>query len=77
MKLWTLSTLCTVSLLIFSGCTATTPTPKKEAVVDSTLPIVELTQNGIFVDMNAVAFEWKSIKDPRVKGLYIYKQIAD
>lgn len=77
MKLWTLTTLCTVSLLIFSGCTATTPTPKKEAVVDSTLPIVELTQNGIFVDTNAVAFEWKSIKDPRVKGLYIYKQVAD
>ncbi|MEA3331857.1 MAG: hypothetical protein U9Q29_09210 [Campylobacterota bacterium] len=77
MKLWTLTTLCTVSLLIFSGCTATTPTPKKEAVVDSSLPVVELTQNGIFVDMNAVAFEWKSIKDPRVKGLYIYKQVAD
>lgn len=73
MKLWTLSTLCTASLLILSGC-ATSPTPPKEIKVDTTLPKVELTQNGVIVDMKTVAFEWTSIKDPRVEGVYIYKQ---
>ncbi len=72
MKLWTLITLSTVSLLIISGC-AVKPTPKKEATVDSTLPLVELTQDGTVVDMNAIAFEWKSFEDSRVKGVYVYK----
>lgn len=73
MKLWTLSTLCAASLLILSGCT-TTPTPKEEVKVDTTLPVVTLTDNGIIVDMKTVAFEWNSIKDPRVEGVYIYKR---
>lgn len=72
MKLWTLITLCTASLLILSGCGAK-PTPKKEAVVDDTLPIVKLTNNGTIADVNAIAFEWELITDPRVKGVYIYK----
>ena len=75
MKLWTLTTLFTVSLLIFSGCATTSPIPKEEIKIDSTLPVIELTNNGIFVDMNMVAFEWKNITDQRVKGIYVYKKI--
>ena len=77
MKLWILTTLCTASLLTFSGCVSQSLTPKAEPVVDTTLPVVQLTKNGVFVDMNAIAFEWKSIKDPRVKGVYIYKNTLD
>lgn len=73
MKFWTLSTLCTASLLILSGCTPS-PTPSKEATIDSSLPMVNLTQNGIITDMKTVAFEWNSVRDPRVKGIYVYKQ---
>ncbi|MDO8453932.1 MAG: hypothetical protein Q7S59_05120 [Sulfurimonas sp.] len=73
MKLWTLATLCTVSLLILSGC-GSKPTPSSKAVVDSSLPIVTLTQNGVATDMNTVAFEWQSVTDPRVEGIYIYRQ---
>jgi uncharacterized protein len=73
MKLWTLSTLCAASLLIISGC-ATTPKPTEEVKVDSTLPMVKLTQNGVIVDMKTVAFEWNSVNDPRVEGVYVYKQ---
>ena len=74
MKLWNLATFLTVSILIFSGCVGTTPKPKATAVVDSTLPVITLTQNGIFTDMQAIGFEWNRIKDTRVKGVYIYKQ---
>ena len=72
MKLWTLVTLCTASLLIYSGC-AIKPTPKKEAVIDESLPTVKLTKNGTIVDINAIALEWERIEDPRVQGVYIYK----
>jgi len=76
MKLWTLVTLCTVSLLVLSGC-ALKPAPKKEALIDDTLPIVKLTKNGTIVDINAIALEWERIEDPRVKGIYIYKVNLD
>ena len=73
MKFWTLSTLCTASLLILSGCVSS-PTPPEEVKIDSSLPKVNLTQNGVIVDMKTVAFEWNSVKDPRVQGVYVYKQ---
>ena len=74
MKLWTLATFLTVLILTFSGCSGLTPTTNDKTVVDSTLPLVELTPNGVFVDMKAVGLEWNSINDQRVKGIYIYKQ---
>ncbi len=73
MKLWTLVTSSAAFLLVLSGC-GTTPKPDQETKIDVTLPIVKLTEIGTFVDMNAIAFEWKSIEDERVKGIYIYKQ---
>ena len=76
MKLWTLSTFLTVSILTFSGCVATTPKPK--SVVDSTLPIITLTEHGVFTDMKAVGFEWASVMaDSRVEGIYVYKKELD
>jgi fibronectin type 3 domain-containing protein len=72
MKLWNLSSLLIVSLALFSGCGGGSPKPKEE-VIDNTLPIVTLTKNGTIVGMKSIAFEWESIKDPRVKGIYIYK----
>ncbi|WP_321778692.1 hypothetical protein [Sulfurimonas sp.] len=73
MKLWTLITSSAVFLLILSGC-GSSPKPASEFKIDATLPVIELTQRGTFVDMNAIAFEWKAIKDERVKGIYIFKQ---
>lgn len=74
MKFWIQSTLLTVSLLILSGCTGATPAPPETAVIDSSLPNIVLTSHGKIVDMRAVAFEWKSINDPRVEGIYVYKK---
>lgn len=74
MKLWTLTTFCAASLLVLSGCSGATPKPTEDVVIDDTLPMVTLTKNGTVIDMKAIAFEWKSIKDPRVKGVYIYKK---
>jgi fibronectin type 3 domain-containing protein len=74
MKLWIQIVSFTVSLLILSGCVAKV-TPKKEAVIDDTLPLVELTKNGTISDMNSIALEWSSFDDYRVKGVYIYRTI--
>ncbi len=76
MKLWTLVTSCAVSLLILSGCGGLSPKLSDEVVIDETLPTIELTESGVFIDMNAIAFEWKSILDERVNGIYVYKQTS-
>lgn len=73
MKLWTQSTFLVALILTFSACVGTQPKPKN--TVDTTLPVVSLTQNGIFTDMKAVGFEWKSVmEDPRVEGIHVYKK---
>ena len=73
MKLWKLITFYTVFLLILSGCVSSTPVPKQDRVIDASLPMVQITKNGILPDMQAIAFEWHSVSDPNVKGIYIYK----
>lgn len=72
MKFWILTTFYAVSILIFSGCGAA-PKPQKEPLIDSTLPKVVLTEHGVVIDSNAVAFEWKPIIDQRVEGIFVYK----
>ena len=74
MKLLHLSILCTASLLILSGCNGSAPKPADKAAIDTTLPVITLTKKGIIADMKSIAFEWKSIRDPRVLGMYIYKR---
>ena len=76
MKLLTLITFYTASLLILSGC-GVKALPKKEAVIDDTLPVVTLTKNGTIVDVNAIALEWAPIDDQRVKGIYVYRVNVD
>ena len=77
MKLWNLLTLSIVSTLIISGCGGTKPVPADKIVIDSRLPVVQLTKNGVIADMNSIAFEWQSVNSPKVEGIYIYKKNPD
>jgi len=71
MKLSTKIILSLTSLaVIFSGCTKETSTPA-QVKIDPTLPTPVI--NGHLADMNAIAFEWQSINDPRVEGIYVYQ----
>lgn len=75
MKLWILVLSLSLSLLILSGCGSTpTPADKESVVLDESLPLVTLTKNGTILGMKSVAFEWNSITDPKVQGIYIYKK---
>jgi len=74
MKLSILTTFLTALLLLFSGCVGTTPKPSDKVKIDKTLPIITLTKNGVITDMKTVAFEWKSITDPKVSGVFVYKK---
>jgi fibronectin type 3 domain-containing protein len=60
----------TLSIVIFSGCSKQ-PQPAPKVIIDKSLPTPIL--NGHISDMNAIAFEWKSIADNRVEGYYIYR----
>lgn len=71
-----LSILLSASLLILSGCGGLTPSPNEQKKVDATLPVVTLTQSGVITDMTSVAFEWKSVADPRVKSIGVYRTSA-
>ena len=74
MKLFNLTIYLGVLILTFNACVGTTPSPSETPVIDSSLPVVTLSKAGVFTDMKAVGFEWESMKDPRVKGIYVYKK---
>lgn len=59
-----------LALILFSGCTSQ-PTPQKTVTIDSTLPTPSM--NGFIADITSAAFEWKPLEDPRVIGLYVYR----
>lgn len=73
MRLLTLSLLSTALILLLSGCQGITPSPKEEVKTDPTLPVVSLSKTGVITDMNSIAFEFKSMNDPRIEGIYVYK----
>ena len=78
MKLWILTTSLSLSLLILSGCGSTPkPADKENIVIDASLPVVTLTKNGTIVGMKSIAFEWNSLSDPKVQGVYVYKKTPD
>ncbi|MEA3372507.1 MAG: hypothetical protein U9Q62_02330 [Campylobacterota bacterium] len=72
MKLLTSSILSiALTASFFSGCSTLDPKPAAELQTDPSLPVVSI--NGNIADMHAIAFEWKSIDDQRVNGIYIYR----
>ncbi|MBN2895624.1 MAG: fibronectin type III domain-containing protein [Campylobacterales bacterium] len=58
------------SLIFISGCSQQ-PKPAPKVIIDTSLPVVSL--NGHISEMTSIAFEWKSIQDPRVEGYYVYR----
>jgi len=57
-------------LILFNGCSKSPALPVT-VKIDPTLPTVII--NGTLQDRNAIAFEWKAVADPRVKGFYVYR----
>ncbi|MHC3993899.1 hypothetical protein ACXWTF_03665 [Thiomicrolovo sp. ZZH C-3] len=64
------SALFSTLTLLISGCVGE-PAPAEPVAIDNTLPQVSI--NGYLSDTAAIAFEWKPVKDPRVKGVHIYR----
>lgn len=58
--------------LLFNACMGGAPKPAK---TDKSLPKVVI--NGYLSDMTSIAFEWKPIVDPRVHGVYVYRNRPD
>ena len=62
------------TIFLLSGCTGQ-PRPADKVVIDKSLP--KVTLNGYLSDTDAIAFEWKPLTDPRVKGVRIYRDNPD
>jgi fibronectin type 3 domain-containing protein len=63
--------------LLFNGCNQS-PIPAEQVLkVDSKLQPIEMTKNGVVVEMDEIAFEWKRVTDLNVEGIKIYKSTAD
>ena len=58
------------TLILFSACSKQ-PAAPAEPIIDPTLP--KMSINGHIESMTNIAFEWKPLKDSRVKGYFIYR----
>ena len=72
-KLMKLTSL-TALILLISGCTnqgnlTQTQAPK----IDETLELIDSASIRSIADMNAIAFEWRKVDDPRVVGYHFYR----
>ncbi len=63
-----------LTLNFLTGCVSQ-PKISEQNLIDPALPSVSI--NGFLVDMNAVAFEWKEIKNEKVKGIIVYRSAKD
>ncbi len=72
-KLMRLTSL-TVLILLISGCAYKDKLSQPIAPkIDDTLEVVDSTSIRSISDMNAVAFEWRKVDDPRVVGYHFYR----
>lgn len=72
-KLMRLTSL-TALILLVSGCAYKDKLSKPVAPnIDETLEVVDSTSIRSISDMNAVAFEWRKVDDPRVIGYHFYR----
>ncbi|PLY07702.1 MAG: hypothetical protein C0625_04915 [Arcobacter sp.] len=64
----------TALILLVSGCTnQVNLTQPKVPKIDESLEVVDSTSIRSIPDMNAVAFEWRKVDDPRVIGYHFYR----
>ena len=66
-------TLLTASVLLISGCSLKNVTEPKKPKIDETLEVVDSSSIRSIADINAIAFEWRKVDDPRVVGYHFYR----
>ncbi len=70
-KLMKIVSLTTLTLLI-SGCSYKNVNSTKPKI-DETLEVVDSASIRSISDINAIAFEWRKVDDPRVTGYHFYR----
>ena len=63
----------TALILLVSGCSNKNLTQPKMPKIDETLEVVDSSSIRSISDINAIAFEWRKVDDPRVVGYHFYR----
>lgn len=71
-KLMKLTSL-TALILLVSGCSYKNLNEPKKPKIDETLEVVDSSSIRSIADVNAIAFEWRKVDDPRVVGYHFYR----
>ncbi len=67
-------TSLTALILLISGCTSQVNLSKTKAPkIDESLEVVDSASIRSIADINAIAFEWRKVDDPRVIGYHFYR----
>ncbi|QKF81669.1 fibronectin type III domain-containing protein [Halarcobacter ebronensis] len=66
-------TLLTTSVLLISGCSLKNVNEPQKPKIDETLEVVDSSSIRSIPDVNAIAFEWRKVDDPRVVGYHFYR----
>lgn len=71
-KLMKLTSL-TALILLVSGCSYKNLNDVKKPKIDETLEVVDSNSIRSIADIDAIAFEWRKVDDPRVTGYHFYR----
>lgn len=63
----------TALVLLISGCANKGLMDPQKPKIDETLEVVDSTSIKSIADINAIAFEWRKVDDPRVVGYHFYR----
>lgn len=60
-------------ILLISGCDQNNLNTPKAPLIDDTIEVVDSASIRSIADINAIAFEWRKVDDPRVVGYNFYR----
>jgi fibronectin type 3 domain-containing protein len=62
-----------ILVLLFSACSINNLNQPERPKIDNTIEVIDNSSIKTISDINAIAFEWNKVNDPRVSGYHFYR----